>query len=265
MEKSEGPIQSVARAIAIMEVLLRESELGVSELSEELDLGKSTTYRLLQTMRIHGLIDQASSGKYRLGVRLSIFGDTAISRLDLRKEAAPFLNTLAKLSGENVSLAIIDEFNILYIDRIDSNEPLRMGVRIGERLPAFCTSMGKVILAELPKDELDTLFENPKFLKTLVRYTETTVTEIGALRIQLQTVKEQGFAIDEEEYNRGVRCIGAPIFNHLGKVVAAVSATGPSIRMTYNKIHELIPHVKETALNISQQLGYRKPMIGDNP
>lgn len=257
MEKAEGPIQSVARAILIMEVLLREAEIGVSELSEELGLGKSTTYRLLQTMKIHGLIDQASSGKYRLGVRLSMFGEAALARLDLRKEAAPFLDTLAKLSGENISLAILDEFNILYIDRIDSNEPLRMGVRIGERLPAFCTSMGKVILAELPKDELEAMFENPKFLKTLVRYTDTTVTEIGALRIQLQSIKEQGFAIDEEEYNRGVRCIGAPIFNHKGKAVAAVSATGPSVRMSYNKIHELIPHVKEIALAISRQLGYR--------
>jgi DNA-binding IclR family transcriptional regulator len=258
MEKAEGPIQSVARAISIMEALLREPELGVSELSAELDLGKSTTYRLLQTMKLNGFIDQAASGKYRLGVRLSIFGDTAVARLDLRKEAAPFLNTLAKLSGENVSLAILDEFSILYIDRIDSNEPLRMGVRIGERLPAFCTRMGKVMLAGMPKDELEALFENPKFLATLVRHTETTVTETGALRIQLQTIKEQGFAIDEEEYNRGVRCVGAPIHNHLCKVVAAVSVTGPSIRMTYNKIHELIPHVKETALNISRQLGYRK-------
>jgi DNA-binding IclR family transcriptional regulator len=257
MDKSDGPIQSVARAITIMEALLREPELGVSELSEELDLGKSTVFRLLQTMKAHGIIDQARSGKYRLGVRLSLFGDAAVSRIDLRQEAAPFLSELAKFSGESVNLAILDEFNILYIDRIDSHEPLRMGVKIGQRLPAFCVSMGKAILANLPEDELETIFENPKFQETLVRRTDTTVTELGALRKQLQTIKEQGFAVDEEEYNRGVRCIGAPIFNHLGKVVAALSTTGPTVRMSYNKIHELVPHVKATAMNISKKIGFR--------
>jgi len=257
VDKAEGTIQSVARAITIMEVLLREPELGVSELSSELDLGKSTVYRLLSTMKAYGIIDQAPSGKYRLGLRLSIFGDTAASRLDLRKETAPFLRELAKISGESISLAILDGFNILYIDRIDSQEPLRMGTTIGQRLPAFCTGMGKAILANLSENKLDAMLNDPNFQKTLQRYTENTITEVEELRRQLQKIKEQGFAIDEEEYNRGVRCIATPIFNHLGKVTAAVSTTGPSIRMSYNRIHELIPHVKKTALDISQQIGYR--------
>ncbi|MFT3985953.1 MAG: IclR family transcriptional regulator [Lachnospiraceae bacterium] len=257
MDKNEGLIQSVDRALAIMEVLLREPELGVTELSAELGLGKSTVHRLLLTMKVHGLIDQTPSSKYRLGIRLAIFGETVVRRLDLRKEAAPFLADLSKLSGESVSLAILDEYSILYIDRIDCLEPLRMGVKIGLRLPIFCTSMGKAILANLPEQKLNKLFDDSKFQNTLIKYTDNTITELGKLREHLKNVKELGFALDREEHNPGVSCIGAPIFDHLGRVVAAISVAGPTIRMTPDRIEELIPYVKKSAMDISLQLGHQ--------
>ncbi|MDR3590483.1 MAG: IclR family transcriptional regulator [Negativicutes bacterium] len=257
MDKLEGPIQSVARAITIMEALLREPELGVSELGVVLGLGKSTVYRLLSTMKVHGLVDQTPSGKYRLGIRLSIYGDTAVSRIDLRKEAAPFLAKLAKISGENVSLAILDDFQVLYIDRIDSSEPLRMRRTIGERSPVFCVSLGKAILANLPGKKLEKIFADPRIQTMMAAYTEKTITDLGALRLELERIKQLGYAVDDEEYCRGVRCIGAPVFNHLGMVVAAVSTSGPSIRMTDDKITQLIPHVKEVAQEISRHIGYR--------
>lgn len=256
MVNAEGPIQSVARAITIMEALLDEHEMGLSELSATLGLGKSTACRLLQTLRSYGLVEQTTSGKFRLGIRLSVFGDAALSQIDIVKEANPYIKELAKISGENVNIAILDNLDVLYIGRIDGKEQLRTRVVVGQRSPAYCTSIGKALLANLPDEALEKVLSMYKAQANIVRHTENTITEVEDLRSHLQKVKEQGFAIDDEELHRGVRCIASPIFNHRGQVIAGVSVSGAAIRLTFNRITELIPYVKSTALSISRKMGF---------
>ncbi len=251
---NENGARSVLRALAIVDLLGRAGEeLGVTEISNRLGLHKSTVFRLLTTLAAAGYVRQESPlGKYRLGMRLAELGMIALSQIDLRSEARPFLRDLMEATGETVHLGIVDGDQVVYIDKIESRQILTMKSTIGSRAPAHCTALGKVLMAFLPDEDLDALLAR----RDLARLTANTIAQPAGLREHLVRIREQGYAIDDEEHEPGIRCIAAPIRDHTSRVVAAVSVSGPSVRITREAMERIIPRVIEAGNEISRAVGH---------
>jgi DNA-binding IclR family transcriptional regulator len=258
MKVKVDTVQSVERAMAVLRELALEPEMGVRELSVRLGLGKSTVHRLLATLKTERFVEQNASEKYRLGMKLFEYGHVVLGRLEIRKEALPEMEKLAATTGETVNLGILDGFDVVHIERIDSTEPLSTGMKVGRRSPAHCLGLGKAIMANLPPAEREALLNDSGFRGSLRKYTDTTIADADELRGHLDAVRRQGFAIDEQEYFLGARCVAVPVFNHTGRVVAAVSVVGPTVRLTVDKVEEFIPLVLETGRNISRRLGFNE-------
>ena len=257
--KMQGSVQVIERGCKILEHLSKgKRSNSIHDLSIELNLPKPTIHRILSTLRHFGFVAQDEVSKeYRLGFRLVELGQAVLEQIDLRKVAEPFLNQLADLVQETVHLVIFDQGDIVYLDkveRVSDPKSLRMVSRIGMRTFAHCTAVGKVLLAYLPDSERAEIIAH----KGLPRMTKNTIVNVGQLNKHLADVRAQGYAADDEENEEGVRCVGAPIRNDRGEVIAAVSISGPAVRMTVKKIHnELKTQVMKTALEISKGLGYK--------
>ena len=250
-------VRSVERALTVIEALSREKEMGVTELSKELGLSKSTIYRLIMTLRLHGYVEQIKGEKYKLTFKMFELGSRIVNRLGIRQTAYPYLKELAAISKETVNLGALEENNVCYIDRIESREPLRLGLDIGSCFPAHCTALGRTLLAYQTPDEMDSFLLKAKQEGQMQLYTSETLTNMDLIKEELHKIREQGYAIEAEQYLSGIRCIAAPIFNHTGKVVASVSVAGPSVRLTDECIKYVIPALKKTASSISAVLGYK--------
>jgi DNA-binding IclR family transcriptional regulator len=248
-------VQSIIKGLNILELLDREGALSIAEISEGLQLQKSTVHRLVSTLKHKGYVLQDPvTLKYRNSFKLFEMGNNTVERLGLRREAQALLEELNVKTKETVNLAILDGFHIIYIDKIESPETIRIGLNIGKRLPAYCTGLGKVILAYLKKEKLNKLLqEHP-----LKRYTKNTICDKDELIKHLEQVRKQGYSIDNEEYIDGLKCIAAPVMNYKGEVVAAISIAIPSIRYGDGgqKIQVMIDQLKQTAGNISERLGW---------
>ncbi len=246
-------VGSVVRALCILDRLgTAGRDLGVTELARQLDLNKSTTFRLLATLVSLGYVTQdRETGKYRLGLHLVELGALALDRIDLRTEARPFLADLADRTGETVHLAILDRNQVVYIEKFESKQTLTMKSRVGAHAPAHCTGVGKALLAFLEHDELKRVVSE----ESLYRFTANTIADPQALLEHLERVRQLGYAIDDEEHELGIRCVAAPVRNHSGKVAAAISVSGPGLRLTRERIEEMIPLVVETSAKISRALG----------
>lgn len=246
-------INSVERAFNVLDALCRADEMGITELSRELAMGKTTVFRLVATLEMIGLVKQLPSGKYALTLRLFEMGSQVINRLGVRKLAAPFMEELFYSCNETVNLAVLDKGEIIYLDRWESREPLRIGLDVGVRVPAYCSGLGKAILAYLSPEERERAWSCTDFR----RHTVNTITDRSHLDHELGRILSQGYAVDNSEYIEGIVCLAAPLFGHNGRVVAAISIAAPSVRLNNQKILTLVPRLKETAANISARLGYR--------
>ncbi|MEJ2352496.1 MAG: IclR family transcriptional regulator [Anaerolineales bacterium] len=256
MTRQSGTIQSVERAIMILEQLADcGGSASLSDLARSLGLSRSTVHGLLATMRQRGFVTQDSNGHYALGIKLFELGTLAVSRLDLRVIAGPILQRLVDEFNETVHLVVGDGLDVVYIDKRESPQSMRIVSQVGRRLPAYCTSVGKAMLAFLPEEELDELLTGVE----MQPWTHNTITEKEQLKAHLREVRRRGYALDNEEIFEGLRCVGAPIRDHLKQVVAAVSVAGPSVRLGPDRISEIIPAVVKAATEISHQLGCREP------
>ncbi len=256
MNDSSMVVHSVEKALTILETLSRVEEMGVSELSRELGLGKATVYRLLTTLRLHGYVEQTASEKYKLNFKLFEIGNRVVNKIGIRKTAHPYLEQMAAVTKETVNLAVLDNYTVMYIDRIESREPLRIGLDVGTRFPAFCTALGLVMLAFMSPAAVDRLLDQTLQAGQFTKHTPNTVTDLSVIKQQLTIIREQGYSIDDEYYLPGIRGLAAPIFDHSGKVRAAISVAGPAIRITDEVIANFFPLVKESARNISVLLGH---------
>jgi len=258
--KPNNLVQAIERVSSILEILGQNPQgLSIRALSDKVALPKGTTHRLLSSLSYLGYVRQDSKTRdYFLGFKLVELGNLLLSQLDLRKEAEPFLKNLAESAKETVHLVVLDRNEIVYIDKVETNQRmsgLRMASRIGLRNPAHSCAVGKVILAHFSDDELKIYIKE----KGLLKRTENTITDLAQLREHLKIVRNQGYAIDDEENERGIRCVGAPIFNESGRVVAAVSISGPAFEVTKKLVQETLKkEVMKTALKISHRLGYRE-------
>lgn len=242
------------RSILLLKLLATGAvEKRLADFSEA-GLHKSTTFRLLEALRRHRLValDEAS-GRYRLGLGLFELGMAAVSRLDVGQCAPPYLEALARETGESASLGIFENPEVVHILRVESAHPLRLPALAGRRSPAYCTGIGKVILAHLEPEQLD------RYLRevTLKPRTPRTITDRDALRQDLRRVRSRGYSVDDEEIFPGLRCVAAPIFGLDGRVVAGVSVAGPTNRMPKDALPRFASRVVTVAGEISRRLGFR--------
>lgn len=249
-------VRSVERALSIIETLTRMGEVGITDLSRELGLGKATIYRLITTLRLHGYVEQTSADKYKLSLKLFELGSKVVNRLGVRNIAYPYLEELALITKETVNLAVLEQTNAVYIERIESREPLRMGLETGMHFPAYCSALGRALLAYRDPAEIDSLLNQAEREGQIQKHTKNTITDLESIKKELRKIKKNGYSLDEEQYLDGICGIAAPIFNYTGKVVAAVSVAGPTVRMTKKVAEEFTPIIKEAAQNISLRLGY---------
>jgi len=256
-EKTEYVIQAVYHALDLLEQFRDDvDELGVTELSKRLKLHKNNVFRLLATLESRNYIEQNKvTENYRLGLKTLELGQTFIKQMGLLRQARPVLERLVKECNETTYVAILKDLQIVYLDVVETDMTVRVVPRVGTQLPAYCTAAGKVQIAHLTDGEL----ENFLPAKGLKRFTPSTITDRNELKKQLKTIAEQGYAIDDEELDIGVRCIGAPIRDYTRRIIGAVSISGPSMRLTEERMEkELIPIVKKAAEEISSKLGYNK-------
>jgi IclR family transcriptional regulator, KDG regulon repressor len=257
--KPNNLVQTIGRASSILDILAQSPQgISIRELSDKIGLPKGTTHRLLSSLSYFGYVRQdPKTRNYLLGLKLVELGHLLLSQLDLRKEAEPFLKDLAERTRETVHLVFLDRNEIVYIDKVETDQNpsgLKMASRVGLRNPAHSSAVGKVLLAHFSEEELKNFIKE----KGLLKRTENTIVDPTQLREHLKSVRTQGYAIDDEENEKGIRCVAAPIYNEVGKPVAAMSISGPAFRITKKLIQEsLKKEVMETALKISQGLGFR--------
>ena len=259
-QKPNNLVQTIERTSLILDILGQSPQgISIRDLSEKIKLPKGTTHRLVSSLAYFGYARQDSKTRnYFLGLKLVELGNLLLSQLDLRKEAESFLRDLAERTKETVHMVFLDRGEIVYIDKVElDHNPagLRMASRVGLRNPAHSSAVGKVLLSHLREEELDDLIKE----KGLPRRTGNTITDLIQLKEHLRAVRNQGYAIDDEENEKGIRCVAAPIFNEAGKAVAAISISGPAFRITKKVVLETLKkEVMETAYHISQRLGYRE-------
>ena len=256
--KPNNLVQTIERVALIFDILgMAPNGISVGELSQKTGFPKGTSHRLLSSLAYFDYVRQDPVTKnYQLGFKLVELGNRLLGHLDFRAVARPFLIHLAERTKETVHMVILDRNEALYIDKVDSSEHrsgLRMVSMLGSRLPAHCSAVGKVLLAHLSDAAFDEVISH----KGLAERTRNTITEVERLRAHLKKVFAQGYALDNEENEIGIRCVAAPIRNERGAVIAAISISVPALRSEKSKLETTLKdRVVETALNISRKLGY---------
>ncbi|MDA5108020.1 MULTISPECIES: IclR family transcriptional regulator [Brevibacillus] len=247
-------IQAVERALKILDLFdEQETELKITEISERMQLHKSTVHSLLKTLQAHGYIDQnPENGKYRLGMKLFERGNFVIHGLDIRKIAKRHLVDLSLKTGQTTHLVILDDKEGVYIDKVEGPMATILYSRIGRRIPVHSSAVGKVLVAFLSEEELQNILDGYQY----VAQTPNTITNEQAFRQELEKVRQAGYAVDNQENEPGVRCIAVPIRNHKGHVVAAVSISTLVSRVDDQTLMEFLGMLKPAAEEMSQQMGY---------
>jgi DNA-binding IclR family transcriptional regulator len=249
-------LQSLDRAVAVLE-LLGESEgpLSLADVCQRMSLHKSTAHRALMVLERSGLIERTPENRFRLGLKLYELGSRAVEQMDLRARVQPWFRRLSAQVGETVHLGVLQKTSVVYLDKVEpSNRRVWLASRIGTSNPVYCTAMGKAMLAFLPSDAGAAIIARVRF----TRFTPRTLMTPEALQRSLDRVRRRGYAIDDEEMECGVRCVGGPILNEAGRPVAAVSVSGPSSRITSQSVPGIAEHLLRCCREISASLGTRE-------
>jgi len=250
--EDSGPVQSVDRAVAILEILARDGEAGVTEVARELGVHKSTASRLLAALDRRELVSQDTArGRFRLGMGVVRLAGAASRKLDLVQESRPVCRALATEVGETVNIAILSGRDALYLDQVAGPAALSPHNWAGQRIPLHATSDGKVLLAYLPAAEIAEHLTAP-----LPRFTEYTITAPAEFCALLAEVRRHGYATTVEELEGGLTAVAAPVRNAEGTVIASISASGPSFRIQAERIGAVADSVRRAAAEVSHRLGW---------
>jgi len=245
-------IKSIDKVLDLLEFLsVNEQEIGIAEISKKLNMGLSTTHRILTTLKSRGYINQnGQTAKYRLGIKLFELGCAVQNTAQLVEIAKLYLRQLSKITNETANIAVLEDKEVIYLATIKSQEILRTEIRPGTRTPAHCTALGKVLLAFLSDREFKNLYKSND---PIISLTPKSISSLEELKKNLKKVKEQGYAVDREEYKIGINCIGVPIFGRNG-AIAAISITGPASRFTIDEMEKVKGKLMAISKEISNQL-----------
>lgn len=254
--RSRLRVRSVYRALQLLDYICSSEDhrgVSLSELSEFIGLSKPSVYKLLSTLQEFRLVmKDPRTGFYRPGPGLLELAQRGLERLELRDLALPELEKLWRETNETVHLAILDEGEVVYLEKRESRQTIRMYSAVGRRAPAHCTGLGKAILAFLPKEERKRILTQ----KGMHRYTVKTITNLKDFELECKRIREQGYAFDLGEHEEEIRCVAAPIFDHTGRPIAAISVAIPAFRADLARLEALAPKVKAAAVAVSRKLGY---------
>ncbi len=246
-------VQALDRAFSVLDLLGDSpAPLGLAQVASSLQLHKSTAHRFLMVLERHHMVERTANGKFRLGLRLFEYGNRAIEQFDMRERAQPHLRRLVAETEETAHLCVLEHAHVIYIDKIEPARSVRMITRVGASNPLYCTSVGKVMLAFLPEERIDEIVRLIQF----ERFTQRTIQTVEALRAEIDKTRRRGYAIDDEEFEEGLRCIAVPILDAQRMPVAAVSVSGPSFRVTAHKLPSIANHLLHCVRNISQDMGF---------
>ena len=256
MDGGNGEKQtSVGKALRLLEVLGRlagNQDVRLADIVRETGLQKPTAHRLLAELKAREFVEQdRETGRYRLGRKLMLLSAQLYSGIDLRDRARPHLRALAERTGVTANLAVRDGNEIVYIDKIEGRYPVQLRSSVGWRGPLYCTALGKAVLAFDGEEVRQALWRTE-----LRRLTPQTIVDRPGLERELAQIRAQGFAVDEREHEPEVRCIAAPIFNHFGELVGAISVSGTITQLTRPMVPEVGALVRERADEISRSLGH---------
>lgn len=250
---SDNSVQSIDRALDIIEVLSGESEgLGVTDIANRIGLHKSTAHRIITTMTARGYLNKNEAGNYQIGLKLIEAVSCYINSLELQTEARPYV---AKITGElglTCHLGVLDGDQVVYIEKMDVFSNVRMYSQIGLHVHSYSCSLGKCLLSNYSAEDLRKIMANCSFIK----FTENTISSIDELITDLDLVRKRGWGIDNEESEIGHRCVAAPIYDYRGDIIAAISASGPTSIFTEDRIESVASYMKEQAMEISKSMGY---------
>jgi DNA-binding IclR family transcriptional regulator len=255
LSKSPYQVQVIDRALSILELLSAQGpDLTLGEISDRLELHKSTVHRLTMVLERHNLLERNSvNGRYRLGLKLFELGTKAVSQLNLRERARPFLERLVLETSETVHLCVLDDSEVVYLDKVEPERSIRMATSVGRRNPAHCTAVGKAMMAYLPESQVESIVRK----HGMRAVTSHTITSLLELKRELERIRKCGYSVDNEEIEEGVRCVGCVVRNFSGEPLAAISISGPAFRLSPEKVPVLANAVMAVARDLSKGLGFK--------
>lgn len=248
-------VQSLERALTILNKLSEYPDgIQITRLSEQVGLTKGTLHRLLSTLSsMNYVVKDEETDKYKLGLQVLFLSRNLLNNSNIVTIAKPYLEKLSQEVNETVHLCIEDRGEVVYIDKIESNQTIRMYSRIGSRAPMYRTAVGKILLSDMEPDKFEEIVSNTSFIPK----TPTTITSKEEFIKEIEAVKGQGYALDNAENEEVLMCIASPIYDHKGKIIASFSISGPNNRVTMDLInHTLIDKMKQYSIAISRNLGY---------
>ena len=244
-------INSVEKGIRVLELLAEKGELSVTKVAQDLGLNRTGSHRFLATLRELGYVEKNQSGRYQLTFRVLEMGMKMANRVEIRREARPYMQELSLDYRETVNLGFRDGMDILHLSKIDSLEILRMDSPLGSRAPAYCTALGKACLAFLPQTELAALIDGVE----LKPHGPNTITSKKKLLQALEKVRGRGYAVDNQELAHGLRCVAAPVFDHTNRPRYSISVAGPAMRFSEKRVQKIQKSVRRVCRDLSQRLG----------
>ncbi|TDC50379.1 IclR family transcriptional regulator [Jiangella ureilytica] len=245
--------QSVHRAVETL-MFVADRPRSVGEVADQLGVHSTTALRILHALHSWRLLDRRPNGTYRLGAAVMELGQRALESIDIRDVALPFMRDLNQATGETVHLAILENSHVVFIEKIESQHPVRMYSRIGLIAPLHCTGVSKAILAHLSTAERDALID----AADLTEYTQHTLTTPDALRADLELTRYRGFAVDEQEHELGIRCVAAPLMHADGRVAGSLSVSAPGVRVSKRRLMEFVAPLQQAVKGAEAELG-RQP------
>jgi len=250
-------ITALQRGLRLLH-LFSESPRGLTakQVAASSRLPVSTVHRFLANLTTAGFLNRDAEGIHHLGIACFSIGQAAVGQLDIRRLSLPYLRELNQQTRETIHLTVRHGAHAVYVEKLDSPEPVRIHSRIGATVPLYCTAVGKVMLAYMPADEQEQIF----LQVDMKRLTPNTVGNLQELRTELYRVRKNGYACDLEEHELHIRCVAAPIWDHTGSVQCSLSITAPTLRMPVTRLRQLAPLIQAAGLRISAELGHR-PMV----
>jgi DNA-binding IclR family transcriptional regulator len=258
-KKKYYQIASLEKGVKILELLAEQKALTVTEVASALTINRAGSHRFLATLRDLGYVEKNEENRYQLTFRIFEMGMKVADRSDIRQEAHNYMREISVIFRETVNLGFWDGKDILHLDKIDSLEILRIDAPLGSKTPAYCTALGKAILAHLSPKELSAYLSRTR----LVPHGPNTIVSKKKFREELKKIRQQGYALDDEELAEGLRCIAAPIFDYTGQSRYALSISSPTMRLPMDKVDKTHQKVREVCNRLSPHLGYQPTSLSE--